>query len=273
VNIRLRHALHVSVIAALALGVGACSSSHELVWTAASGASASPSPSPVVLAPSAALQVAIDDLKTLNYNVKTTADFGGASASGAVNTTAATAFLNYSTPIGSGRTLTIDTLETGGKVYLKLDAGSLSASMHLKPKDWNLMDLAKIHQDVYLPLDTADLSDPLDIAGLEQGFLKVERTDPTHYTGTIDMTQIGGVSSPDSSDIRKAGSKAKSVPFTATLNAKGQLVSLSIKAAKSVKALQLSIVFSSYGAPTPPPQPTAADTITAPATLYSLING
>ncbi len=270
---RMKQAYGVGVLVALALGMGACQIGTNTATASnpANPSSPSPSASPSPLAPADALTAAVNKLATASYNVKGTG--GDLSATGAVNTTAKTAFLNLSTPIGSGQTLKMDTVLIDGAIYLKMDAGIANSSMHLNPKAWMLIDPAKVHEDVALPLDTADLTDPLDIDGLNQGVISVTRTDPTHYAGTIDLTQTGGVSSPDPDDLTKAGAKAKAVPFTATLDSQGRLVTFSVNGAKISKALQFGLVFSHYGAATAAVKPAAKSIVKASSSIYSLING
>jgi hypothetical protein len=266
VNTRMKQALGMGALVTVALGIGACGPSTHAT---APGPTASPSPSP--LTAKGALTASVTMLNTTSYNVKVTGD--GVTGSGAVNAPTSGAFLNLVMPIGSGTNLKMNTLAVDGKVYLKMDAGIANSGMHLRPKTWLLVDPAKLGKDVSLPLDTADPTDPLDIDGLNQGVTSAVRTDATHITGTIDLTQVGGVAAPDPSDVTKAGAKAKTVPFAATLDAQGRLLTFTINGAKIAKSLQLSIVFSHYGAASAVTAPAAASVSPATASTYALLNG
>jgi hypothetical protein len=270
VKIRMKQAYAASALVALALGVSACTSSTTNSSSPA-GPSPAASPSPSLVAPGDALTAGIAKLATASYDVRGTG--GSLNSAGAVNATAKTAFLNLTTPIGSGQTLKMDNVLIGGKVYLKMDAGTANSGMHLNPKAWILIDTSKLGKDVAMPLDAADLTDPLDVDGLNQGVTSVIRVDATHYTGTIDLTQTGGVSSPDPDDLTKAGDQAKAVPFTATLDDQGRLLTFSVNGAKISKPLQFELVFSHYGAATAATQPTATNTVAASSSVYSLLNG
>ncbi len=267
-KIRLKQAYGAGALVVLALAVSACQTETK-ASSSAPIVSASPSRTPV--APADALSAGVAKLATASYNVKGTGS--DLTASGSVDATARAAFLNMSTPIGSGQTLKMDTVVAGGSVYLKMDAGIANKSLHLNPKTWMLIDMSKIGKNVAMPLDSADLSDPLDVAGLDQGITNVIRMDGTHYAGTIDLTQTGGTSSPDLDDLAKVGAKAKAVPFTATLDAQGRLLTFTVNGSKISKALQFGLVFSNYGAAAKTVAPAAGSTVKASSSIYSLLNG
>jgi hypothetical protein len=263
----MKQALGAGALVTLALGVTACGSGANTAATYHPAASPSPTPSTA----KDALTASIDQLGSASYNV--TANAGGVTGAGAVDATAEEAYLNLVTPIGSGRKLKMNTVATGGKVYLLMDAGIANKPMHLNPKTWLLIDPAKLGKDVALPLDTADLADPLDLYGLNQGVVSVYRTDATHLAGLIDLTRTGGVSSPDSTEIAKAGAAAKAVPFTATLDDQGRLIAFTVNGAKISKALQFTIVLSHYGAASAVSAPATSSVTNASSSIYSLLNG
>jgi hypothetical protein len=242
----------------------ACTSSTPAASTAAPR-------SPKPLSASAALHDSISKLASADYNV--TVSGGGQTGKGAVDPSGKLAVMDVSTPIAAHTELKMDTLTSAGQVFLRIDAGSqVDHALHVNPSVWMRIQTAKLHQDVALPLDPDSSSDPEDIGGLIQAVVSVHRTDATHYAGTMDLNQSGGVLSPDQSDLTKAGAKAKAVPFTAVLDTSGRLVSLTVNAAKANKDMSVTVKISDYGTATAVTKPSASSTITTPASVYSMLN-
>ena len=85
-----------------------------------------------------------------------------------------------------------------------------------------LVDQTKLTGADSKPFDLTG-PDALDVAGLLTSVTNVTATDPTHLTGTVDLTAATGINSPDSDALTKAGAAAKATPFTVTLDDQGRL--------------------------------------------------
>jgi hypothetical protein len=226
-------------------------------------AAASASPSPT-LAPKDALLAAARPLATSSYQFTIKSD--KANGSGAVDALNAVAKLNASAE-QDGISAKLEVIRIKTDLWAKVDFGALNAAAGIQPDKYAHIDLSKL-QNPDLPFDLK--GDPLDVAGLLAGVNDVKTTDGKTYTGTVDLTKMTGVTAPDPDAIQKAGDKAKSVPFTATVDDKGRLNDFKVDGASIDPALALEISFSNFESAANVSAPDDADVIEAPASVLKI---
>jgi hypothetical protein len=79
----------------------------------------------------------------------------------------------------------------------------------------------------------------------------------------------------DEEIVGKLGDKAKTIPFTATVDGQGRLTKLSLEmpAAGDTPPHKVEVKFTDYGSATAVQKPPAGQTQDAPATAYEFLNG
>jgi hypothetical protein len=77
---------------------------------------------------------------------------------------------------------------------------------------------------------------------------------------------------PDADILTKVGDKAKSVPFTATLDSSGRLTEFKIDGSGIDPGLSMDMTFSDYGSAQNISKPTGT-IVAAPSTVYDILNG
>ncbi|MFF5229750.1 hypothetical protein [Dactylosporangium sp. NPDC000521] len=155
------------------------------------------------------------------------------------------------------------------ELWVKADFGPLlNKEWGLDPAHWLRIDRSKVGASATLPIDPAG-APRLGLTELcKDGLGEVERTDATHYKGTVDVTAADTVLAPSSDAVRKAGTKAKAVPFTATVDAKGRLTDFTVDGDAIDPELSMRLTFAGFGSVQPVTEP--ADAIPAPDSVYEL---
>jgi hypothetical protein len=239
-----------------------------LTLTACSSKSPSPTPTAQV-APDVALKNALAQLKTTGYDV--TLSDSQSQGTGSVNPGSSSATIQQQGVV-QGSNVTIAGTEISSNRWVRLDLGALGQQAGLDATKWYQVDSSKLTAADAWPFD---LSGP-DAFGVSQVLTAVsgvQRTDATHLTGTVDLTQATGPAKPTSSDLQKAGAAAKTTPFTIVLDAQGRLVSVSINADGYNKDMTRSIAFSNYGTPSAINPPDSGSVVPAPEIVYTILNG
>ncbi|MGI5184156.1 hypothetical protein ACQEVZ_48660 [Dactylosporangium sp. CA-152071] len=209
----------------------------------------------------------------------------------AVNTLGSTAYtfeIKQGAKTGGGRIDPADqaaTMSMGGRVgtidisvaytviapelWVKADFGAqLNKAWGVDAAHWMRVDRSKVGASATLPIDPAG-APRLGITELcENGLGEVERTDATHYKGTIDVTAADTILAPPDDAVRKAGAKAKAVPFTATVDAKGRLTEFAVDGDAIDPELSIRLTFAGFGSVQPVTEPAGA--IPAPDSVYEL---
>jgi hypothetical protein len=261
-------------VAAAAIGLAALTVTALTATTAA----AAPSPSAAPESAQAALGKAVTGLQGQGYNVSGTS---GSTASGGSGSVTATGSVDPSTKAaavefkGSEQGNAIDVAFTGigDALYARLDLGSAQKAIGVDPNQWITIDQSKVNGSRGIPFDLTGQSDAFDIGGLLTSTNDVVYPDPADHTkisGTVDLAAAQGVSSPDPSDLGKAGTNASMTPFTATLDAQGRLTDLKINADGFDGNLTEEIAFTDFGHPDPVTAP--ANSVPAPDSAYAFFN-
>ncbi len=251
----------LGLFVAAGLTLTACGSSAKPAATPSPSAAAS-------MPPADALDRALGELKTEGYNV-TTMD-SDSSGTGVAEPSTNTASFHQESRV-QGANLTAAAVESGGNRWIRLDLGPAGTQFQIDPNTWYAVDATKLTNPDSWPLDPTGM-DPFGVSGVLAATSDVHATDPTHLTGTVDLTQSTGPAKPDASELSQAGAAAKTTPFAATLDEQGRLTALTINADGYDKALTRSITFADYGSPTPIVTPSPSAVQPAPASLYQLLN-
>jgi len=110
---------------------------------------------------------------------------------------------------------------------------------------------------------------------LVQKATAVKETSPGHFAGATDLTQATDAEIVDAKTLAKLGAKAKTVPFTATIDAQGNLTSLiaKIPAAGGVTAKTYSIKYDGFGATPAVAAPAPGEQQKATSVIYQMLAG
>ena len=232
-------------------------------------ASGSPSASPSPLSPKDTLAASFKQLGQTSYSA--TVKDGDTTGEATVDSGHQSARVSI-TMATSGVSIKLGTTAVGSDVWVTMDMGpQLNSQFGLDPKKWMHVDKTRLKGDQAKQFDFTP-SDPLDVDGLLDAVVDVKRTDSQHYSGTLDMTKATGSSKPADDVLTKAGDKAKSVPFTATLDDQGRLLSFKVDGAAVDPSLAHEVTISGYGTQSVT-APNPADVIEMPAKVYDLLNG
>jgi hypothetical protein len=257
--------LAVASIAALATvglaaaGCGGNTSGVDAGATAGASAKASPSlaPKDVLVASTAALQ------KT---SYKFTMSAAGLSGQGSADAAHKTASMSMSGK-EEGVSMKMDFLFLNTDCYIKMDLGKANSQLGISPTKWMHLDASTLSGED-LPFQSTD--DPADIDGLFDGLVNVTSTDGKTFSGTLDMTKASGDSAPDSDVLDSLGDKAKAVPFTATLDDKGEVTTLKVDGTGISPDLNVDVTFSDYGTPVTVTKPDASQIVEAPDAVQEM---
>jgi hypothetical protein len=254
----------VSLLIATGLGLTACGT-HSQPGSA-------PTTTPAQVSPTDALTNALATLKNTGYDATLTLPGQGATVKTSVDY--ANKAATQATTVNRGnQSLSEAFTEIGSDLWVKADFGP-ATGLNIDKTTWYKVDASKVKPDA-VPFDlsgggqtrpTRPLAWPLGIGPVFANVANVTRTDPTHLSGVVDLSNATG---PEASGKSSASDAA--VAFTATLDGQGRLTELKITGAD--EAFNLDITFSNYGSPTPIPAPAAADVLPAPDGLYQVING
>jgi hypothetical protein len=266
-NTRRLGVIGVAIFATVGLALTGCKSSTDTGKDATTPTA--PSPSPSLPAPKDTLTAAIKQLGQTSYAF--TATQANVSGQGKADPAGKAAQVSI-TGSSSGVNIKMSIVTVGADNWTQLDFGSaLNRQAGIDPKKWMHIDTTKITKADALPVNPAS-PDLLDFSTLTDAMATVQRTDATHYSGTIDLTTVKGAAEPEADILTKAGAKAKSVPFTATLDSNGRLTEFKIDGSSIDPGLSVDMTFSDYGATQNITKPTGT-IVAAPSTVYAILNG
>ncbi|RKN23658.1 hypothetical protein D7147_00960 [Micromonospora musae] len=178
----------------------------------------------------------------------------------------------------SDLSMMLDVIHSRPDSWVKVDLGGRAAQSVPGQEALNLgkyqhLDQTRIKGNRNLGFDF-DRLDPAGSEVLTQGVTEVRRTGEGAYAGTIDVSKAAEAGSLDATMITALGPQAKSVPFTARVDAQGRLSELVIQvpAAGQQKAQDVRITYSDYGNATAAQKPAPDQVVEAPAELYNLFN-
>ena len=258
----------VGLLAVVSLALAACGSSSA---SATGGLSSAVAPSsPATSAPpsaDAALVGAIAAISGQSYDLTLSA--AGSTGSGSVDPSHQAVHLDAKAS-QDGNELKLSLTAMGTNLWVKLDLGPLNKQAGLNPAKWIKVDASKIDLSS-LGIDILNSTDVLDLSPMQKAMSNVKLADPTHITGTIDLTALTGALSPDSDALTKAGAAAKTVPFTVTLDNQGRFKELKIDGDSIATGLSVDIGVSNIGSGKKVAAPPASQVIPAPSVIYQIL--
>jgi hypothetical protein len=225
-----------------------------------------------------ALTAAVSGLKGEGYNVTGTAGStasggtGQLNATGSVDPSATAATIEFKGTEG-GQAVDLAFTQVDQALYAKVDIPPVQSQLGVAPDQWMQLDPSKITGGQAVPFDLSGSTDAFGVAGLLTSVSDVkypDQSDPTTITGTVDLTAATGVGAPDKEDLTKAGTAAKTTPFTATLDSQGRLTQIKVNADGYDGDLSEDINYTDIGSPTNVNAPTSS--IPAPAPAYQFFN-
>jgi hypothetical protein len=260
-------ALGAALLATAALALSACGPNNS---ADATGGKASPSPSPSA-EPKEQLSNALKALNSTSEKI-TLSTAGKQVGTGSVDVPNKSADVTFQLT-AEGVSIKMEILAVAADEYYKTDFGkTINRQLKVDPTKWYKIDPAKVTDKSSLIIDpSTDANDPLGLESALSALSDVKSTDGRTFTGTIDMTAASdsALSGVMTDDVSTFGDKAKAVPFTATVNDKGQLISFKTDGTGISDQLTEDIEFSDFGtakvtAPT--------SSVAAPSSLYQMIN-
>lgn len=157
----------------------------------------------------------------------------------------------------AGQNLAIDVVQIGDEVWMKM------GGVPTLPTDWMHVDAAKLGAASSL---RTSIEDPSYSANLLKVATTVEWDGTNKIKGTLDMSKAAGTNAAAATAL---GEQAKAVPFTATLDEQGRLLSMTVGTGQVAPAAgvgDMVITYSNYGEPVTIEKPTGK-IIEAPATI------
>ncbi|NMO55549.1 hypothetical protein HH310_30735 [Actinoplanes sp. TBRC 11911] len=145
------------------------------------------------------------------------------------------------------------------------------------PSKWMKLDTSRVKDAGSQGFITfnEDNADPGDVYFLAMHAATVTETGSGQFAGTTDITSVPtGDELLDEATLKALGAKAKTVPFTAVVDAQGHLTSMTLKipAAGKSKAGTYTVKYSDYGKATVPAVPAPGAQTPAPDAAYDLLN-
>ncbi|MEU7906700.1 hypothetical protein [Actinoplanes sp. NPDC049118] len=143
------------------------------------------------------------------------------------------------------------------------------------PKKWMLIDPAKVENTDEIPLGYDGETDPGEAGAVLAAIVDVRRTGAGGFAGTTDLTRQGQAEIVDQERLAALGARARAVPFEATVDGQGRLLStvVRIPAAGKYKASEYEVTYSDYGKAPTPTAPAADQQQKASKDAYELLNG
>jgi hypothetical protein len=143
------------------------------------------------------------------------------------------------------------------------------------PKKWMLIDPAKIKDTEDIPLGYDSETDPGEAGTVVRGIVEARQTGAGEFAGTTDLTGQGDSEIVDPEQLAALGERAKTLPFEATVDDQGRLISTVVKipAAGKHKAAKYEVTYSNFGKAPTPAAPAADQQQEATKEAYELLNG
>jgi hypothetical protein len=204
----------------------------------------------------AALSQATARLGTTSFKVTATAG-SGLKLTGAIDAPNgnATAELVAS---GPNAQVNIKTLLSGQDLYAQVPGIT-------KAGTWTHVDVSRLPDGANIGLRPGQV-DPVGTANLLGTSSDVHSTGGNSYAGTLDLTKAAGLAGLSQVTIDGYGAAASKVPFTAGVDAQGQLTELTVTPPQGAP---INVLYSDYGAPVTVTKPAPAEVTEAPDNFYT----
>lgn len=260
-------------------GLGAALAVSVATVAGCGGLSATPHPaatSPTPKTPHDLLVAAVPTGKTGPYHFSVTNTDGTMSGIVDAGKKTVSMGIDYKQP-GTPVTLTMKFLIIGAKSWTKIKFTPANVSgLPRLPQKWMLLDPNKIKDKANSPLAYGDdQSDPAYTMEVIENAAQVSQTAPGRFSGVSDLTRTAVDDIVDDATLKALGTKAKAVPFTASVDAKGRLTALAVQvpAAGKTKAHTYSVSYSAYDSTVTPGAPAPGEQQKAVPAVYDMLNG
>jgi hypothetical protein len=166
---------------------------------------------------------------------------------------------------GPNASVTIKTLLVDQDLYVQVPGIT-------KTGTWTHVDGSRLPADASIGLRPGQI-DPVNTANLLSSTTDVHSTGSNSFAGNLDLTKAAGLAGITKVTIDGYGQAASQVPFTAGLDAQGQLQELMINlpAVNGQKAEPIDALYSDYGAPVNVQRPAASEVTEAPDSVYKAL--
>ncbi|GGO11272.1 hypothetical protein [Micromonospora parathelypteridis] len=246
--------------------LGGCGPKNE----PASAPQSSPSASPTVDPKQALLDAVPDGTEgTFQFSGKDSSStlsgrIDHASKAIEINTTAA--------PGSDGITTKMSFLLIGEEVWVKAKFSG-QPGLPKFPDKWMKLDRTKLADSDSIP--AYDGADQGNAGPLIEAATSVKEQSPGKYVGVIDMSVGNAAQALEEGEAAALGEAARTVPFTAVVDADKHLTSLTLKipAAGKAKAYDYVVNYADYGTTPKISVPTGAAVTNAPKMAYEMLNG
>lgn len=172
-------------------------------------------------------------------------------------------------PVGKKANATMD-MTVGG---IKVTTSVLSVNGEVWVKMSGIPNVSD--KWMHAPADKVKAGSSLDPtkdigADFATGVVDVERDGANGFKGTIDLTKVSAV---PAEAVKQLGDKAKAVPFTATVDAEGRLITLNLDMNSIVPgAGKMMTAYSGFGDPVTVTPPPAGEVVEMPADVLDSMN-
>jgi hypothetical protein len=166
------------------------------------------------------------------------------------------------TASGTNTELTVKSLLIGQDLYAQIPGIT-------KGDTWTHLDMSRLPEGANIGLRPGRI-DPVDTARLIGSTTDVHATGARDYAGTVDLTKATGIAGLNQVTIQGYGPAAQRVPFTAGLDEKGRLSTLTLQLPGSTT---LEAGYTDYGTTVTAAAPPAAQIVEAPEDVYRVLGG
>ena len=256
-----RSVLGLAVLAAVGLGVSACTQAPT------PGPSTPPKTGLELLNEAVAKTQGKSFAFTVAYGALTTGD-GWSSGDGS-----STSLKMKVVDSASGASISLEGVVLTNDVYAKADLGVLGALVPgFDPTKWMHIDPAQAPGAARLGIKPGQ--DTFGPGTFLKGATEATAASPTEITGKLDITKASPVGVP-ADQLAALPADTRNVPFTVTLDASGQISKLVLKmpTVGAYPASDLTMTYANWGVPASPAptKPPAAQTVEAPALIYTFL--
>ncbi|MEU4778880.1 hypothetical protein [Micromonospora sp. NPDC023633] len=261
----------VGVLAATLLVPGLTACKSDTSESAAGGSSASSAPA-VPADPKEALLASTKEIEKGNFTF--TLAGAGLSGKGLVHKPSNSAQFSMKFDDGSGASMGMELIFIQPDSWVMIDLGELGnmipGAEKMKGK-YQHLDQSKVKGAGELSRYMEEV-DPAGSAALTKGITEVQKTAEGSYTGKLDASAAIESSALDADMVKALGAQAKSLPFTAKLDAEGRLTELviSVPAAGETKAHDIKVTYADYGNATAAQKPAADKVVEASPETYEM---
>jgi hypothetical protein len=251
--------------AGVLLAAGCTADKNRGEPAAKASASAAASSSAAAAAATGDLRAAVRELAASSYKYALKA--GDASGDGSVDPAAKQTSMSIAVA-AEGEQFRTQVLSFDTELFARITGLPLPG---LDGRKWLRIDRTKIRS--FGALGIKDIDDPTGVKTLSTSIATIEKTGERSYKGTLDLSKGSAAFGLDDVAVRELGTKARAVPFEATVNAAGKLETwkMTIPAHGSEKETPFTLTYSEHGGTFTVSKPAGADVVNPPQAIYDML--